>query len=173
MTGSFGRHRWGLGLSRLLLAAAIAGCADTGTAMRSAPTAGSAAGGSPGAAQSLLGTWTTSITRDDLASAGVTDPGLQTENSGRFRWTFASDGTWTQVQQSIDGAPLNGPVFRGTYVADETSLVMTTEFPEQYRDEGLHFTWATDGDELSVDVLDPPDPMLPVIIEAHPWRRVP
>lgn len=160
--------RWRLAIGWLAVAAALAGCAGGGTATPATSSVPSA-----GAAHPLHGTWLTSITKADLAAGGVSDPGLQTENSGQFRWTFESDGTWTQVQQSLEGAPLNAPVFRGTYVVDGDSLVMTTAFPEQYRDEGLHYTWAIDGERLTLDLLDPPDPMLPVVVEAHPWTRVP
>ena len=152
--------------------AAVAGCA-TGGVGSSTPAASAGGGGSPAAALPLHGTWTTSITKDDLAAKGVSDPGLQNENSGRFQWTFAPDGTWTSVQQSLDGSPINGPVFQGTYVVAGDQLVSTTTFPEQYRDAGLHYTWAIDGANLVLDILDPPDPMLPVVVEAHPWTRVP
>lgn len=171
MTGPFtGRSR--LRLGGLLLVVATAGCATGGTGSPGAATSGATAG-SPGPGQALHGTWTTSITKEELAAAGVADPGLQIENSGRFLWTFGSDGTWTAVQQSIAGAPLNTPVFRGTYLVDGASLAMTTAFPEQYRDEGLHYTWVIEGADLKLDLLDPPDPMLPVIVETHPWTRVP
>lgn len=160
--------RVGLSAASAALAIALAGCAGGGPA---GPT--QTAGASAGPGHPLHGTWLTSITKSDLAAAGVTDPGLQTENSGQFRWTFSPDGTWTQVQQSIDGAPLNSPVFRGSFTVAGEALVMTTEFPEQYRDAGLHYTWAIDAGALSMDLLDPPDAMLPVVVESHPWTRVP
>jgi hypothetical protein len=176
MTGSF-THRVGLGLGGLLLVAATAGCAARGTSSPGATsgpvTDGSAGPGSAGSGSALVGAWTTSITKEDLNAAGVTDPGLQSENSGRFLWTFGMDGTWTSVQQSLTGSPLNTPVSRGTYVVNGASLVSTTMFPEQYRDDGLHYTWSLDGAGLKLDLLDPPDPMLPVIVETHPWTRVP
>lgn len=160
----------------VVLAAAIAGtllagCASPGA---SGPGASQRNGGTPPAGLAghpLLGTWTTDVTRADLAAGGISDPGAQNENSGRFLWTFAADGTWTQVQQSLDGAPVNNPVFRGTFVIDGDQLIATTEFPEAYRDSGLHYTWSIDGDEVRFDLLDPPDPVLPLIVETHPWTR--
>jgi hypothetical protein len=119
----------------------------------------------------LVGTWVTTITKADLTAAGVTDPGLQNENSGRFTWTFVADGTWTSVQQSLDSAPLNSPISRGTYTVSGGTFVAVTLFPEEYRDKGLHYTWSVDGAGLHLDVLDPPDPMLPVVVETHPWTR--
>ena len=111
------------------------------------------------------------MTRADLAAGGIADSATQNENSGRFSWTFAPDGTWTSIQQSLEGAPINSPVFRGTYVVDGETLIAKTTFPEQYADEGLHYTFAVTGDEVRFDLLDPPDPLLPIIVETHPWRR--
>jgi hypothetical protein len=141
-----------------------------GRASASASSATASGGGIP-VGFPLLGSWTTSITKDDLAAAGVTDPLARNENSGRFTWAFAPDGTWSQVQESLDGSPVNSPVFRGTYTADDGSLVATTTFPEQYRDEGLHYEFVLEGDTVRFDVLDPPDALLPIIVETHPWAR--
>lgn len=159
------------GLSLTLLTSAIAALllvACGGPAAPATPT-----GPAPMASgdSALIGTWTTTITKADLEAAGLTDPGLHNENSGRFTWTFRPDGTWTQVQESLDGAPVNTPVFRGTYTATAGTFFATTEFPEQYRDEGLPFTWVVDGADLRIFVLDPPDEIMPVIVQTHPWTR--
>ena len=117
----------------------------------------------------LIGSWTTSITKDDLRAAGITDPGLLNENSGRFVWTFAQDGTWTSVQQSLDGSPIRAPVFRGHYTVDGPILVAVTEFPPEYRDAGLRYRWALANGQVRFELLNPPDPIAPVIVSAHPW----
>src|SRR5690242_2363760 len=119
----------------------------------------------------LVGSWLVSITKADVAAAGVTDPGLQNENSGAFTWTFSADGTWTQIQVSLDGSPIGNPVYRGTYTVSGDSLVATTTFPDEYRDSGLHYTFAIDGSSVRFDLLDPPDKLLPIIVETHPWTR--
>ena len=161
-------------------AAVAAGCGGPGGPGGSAAGTPGAAAATPGAASGsgaipaghpLIGTWTVDVTRADLAAGGITDPGAQNENSGRFIWTFAPDGTWTSIQQSLDGAPINNPVFRGTYLVDGETLIVKTAFPEQYADEGLHYAFAVTGDEVRLDLLDPPDPVLPIIVETHPWRR--
>ena len=117
----------------------------------------------------LIGSWTTSITKDDLRAAGITDPGLLNENSGRFVWTFAQDGTWTSVQQSLDGSPIRAPVYRGHYTVDGPILVAVTEFPPEYRDAGLRYRWALANGQVRFELLNPPDPIAPVIVSAHPW----
>ena len=120
----------------------------------------------------ILGTWETTITRADLESAGITDPGTLNENAGRFTWSFDPDGTWRTVQVSLDDAPVLNPVFSGTFVADgDSALLVTTTFPEAYRDSGLRYTWrvALDG-SVTFGVPNPPDPVLRAVVEAHPWR---
>jgi hypothetical protein len=119
----------------------------------------------------LIGTWTTTITPDDLKAGGITDEGGLAENSGTFTWTFEADGTWRQVQTGLDGATLLNPVFSGWYTLDDDLLVMVTEFPEQYKDDGLRYEYVVTGDSVTFDLLNPPDPMLPVVVEAHPWAR--
>jgi len=157
-------------LGALAVAFAAAGC-SAGSATPSP--------GSPGVSHEpapsgfpLLGAWTTTITRDDLNAGGVTDPGLLNENSGRFTWAFEPDGTWRSVQESLDGAPIMSPAFEGYFTVTDGIIEATTTFPLQYADDGLHYEFTLDGDAVTFDVLDPPDPILPVIIETHPWTRV-
>lgn len=162
------RSPWRLSrtIASLVLLAAIGGCGG-GTPGNTGPGPSSAIpSGHP-----LIGTWTVEVTRADLAAGGISDPGLQNENAGRFTWTFAPDGSWTSIQQSLDGAPIANPVFRGTYAFEGDTLVARTAFPEQFADAGLHYTWVVTGDEVSFDLLDPPDPILPITMESHPWRR--
>jgi hypothetical protein len=149
---------------------AIAACGGPGASGGSATTPPTGSGAIP-ADHPLIGTWTTDVTRADMAAAGISDPAGQNENSGRFTWTFAPDGTWTQVQESLDGAPVMNPIFRGTYTVDGASFVMVTTFPPEYADAGLHYRWALEGDAMRFDLLDPPDATLPIIVETHPWAR--
>ena len=151
-------------LQLLALAGVLVACTGNPSTGSSQPAGGSA--GSP-----LVGAWATTITRNDLTAAGITEVGLLNENSGKFTWTFAPDGTWTSTQESLDAAPINSPVFRGTYTVDGSSLVAATTFPEQYRDSGLHYTFTIEGSSVRFDVLDAPDTILPVIVETHPWTR--
>jgi hypothetical protein len=151
----------------------VAGCSGSGASQAPAAASGapsrSAIGVPAPSGFPLIGSWTTSITKDDLRAAGITDPGLLNENSGRFVWTFAQDGTWTNVQQSLDGSPIRAPVFRGHYTVDGPILVAVTEFPPEYRDAGLRYRWALDNGQVRFELLNPPDPIAPVIASAHPW----
>lgn len=168
---SVGTHLRGAWLGAAgLVVALVAACGQGSATATPASTTAAATAGAVSSSP-LVGAWQTAITMADLEAGGVADPGLQTENSGRFIWTFTPDGKWTQIQQSLEGAKLNNPVFGGTWTVDGGNLVAVTEFPTEYRDSGLHYTWAIEGSELRVDLLDPPDPMLPIIMEAHPWTR--
>jgi hypothetical protein len=162
-------------VTALVLASATlvpAACGGPGGSSPPASTAGPATGAAGIPADfPLLGAWSTEITKADLAAAGLSDPAGQNENSGRFTWTFAADGTWTLVQESLDGSPINTPIFRGTYTVDGQSLVAVTLFPEQYRDDGLTYGWVLEDGGVRFDLVDPPDAVLPLIVETHPWTR--
>lgn len=150
-----------------VVSAVAAGCgAGTGT---TAPSPGHT-GPTPPPGFLLLGSWTTTITRADLTAAGITDPGSINENAGRFTWTFSPDGTWRQVQVSLDDVSILNPVYAGSYVVEGDHLTATTDFPEQYRDDGIRYRWVfTPGAGVQFAIENPPDPLLPIIMESHPW----
>jgi hypothetical protein len=147
----------------------VTGCAPGSGGSSTGATSGPA----PSGAEALVGSWQTTITKDDLRGGGITEAGLLNENSGIFTWTFRADGVWTNAQMSQDGSAIDAPVFRGTYWIEGDTLVAVTEFPSQYRDAGLHYHWHVTGQQLVVDLLDPPDPTAALIAELHPWVRVP
>jgi len=169
--GTAGRGSRRAPASLLALAALLLGCGSPGGS--GAPGSGAPAGSGSviPADLPLLGTWTVEVTKGDLEAGGVADPGARNENSGRFTWTFKPDGTWTEVQESLDGSTIINPVFRGLFSVSGATMTATTTFPEQYRDAGLDYAWTVEGDELRLDILNPPDPVLPLVVEAHPWKR--
>jgi len=117
-----------------------------------------------------LGTWRSTITEADLRAGGLTDPAAFRENAGVFTMTLAPDGTWTTVQQAP--IPVRWPIFRGTWAATgPNSFDQRTVFPSDYAGDVVGFTWQLDGDELLLRVPDPPDDVLVVVTEAHPWVR--
>jgi len=116
-----------------------------------------------------LGAWTVTITEEDLRDAGITDPGLLAENAGVFTKTYAGDGTWTVAQET--DAPIRWPVFRGTYRSSGLNEIEeVTTFPEDYAGDVVRFTWAREGANVRFTVVDPPDPILPILTETHPWQ---
>ena len=138
-----------------------AGLGGDASAVASAPA--------PSGSSPLIGTWVTEITRADLEAAGITADGMLDENSGRFTTTFNADGTWRQVQESLEGAALSMPVFEGRYEAVGDQLVQETTFPEAYAGERLMFTWRIEDGQLFLDLANPPDEIQPVVTGAHPW----
>lgn len=149
------------GVVAALLFAVLAGCGAVGGS--TSPTV-------PPLPQDFpLGSWTVTITEQDLRDAGITDPGMLAENTGVFTKTYATDGTWTVAQET--DAPIRWPVFRGTYQATGPNQIEEeTTFPEDYAGDVVRFTWARDGANVRFMVVDPPDPVLPILTETHPWQ---
>ena len=170
MSGMRTRHRAASATAAttlIALAFALGGCGPLAAGVAS-PTAE----GSPrasGAGGPLVGAWVTEVSKDDLRAGGITAEGMLDENSGRFTTTFNADGTWRSVQESLDGAPVSLPVFEGTWEASGDSLIQVTASPEQYAGERVEFTWRVEDGRLYLDVVNPPDDILPIVTGAHPW----
>lgn len=152
-----------------VLAAITVGCSGgAGTSVTPAPSAAapSAAAAVP---EAIVGAWTTTITEADLRSGGLTSAGDLGENIGVFTMTFGADGTWSTSQET--SATIKWPVFKGTLVATgANSFRETTTFPADFAGDVVEFTWSIDGKDLVVKVPTPPDPVLPIIMETHPWQ---
>jgi hypothetical protein len=126
-----------------------------------------------------VGTWTTTITAEDLAAIsdeslatiGMSRDNLVKENTGVFTTTLAADGTWSTVQDT--DAQLKWPVFRGTFtpVGDDAFDQVTT-FPPDFAGDVVRFIWRAEEGQLHLTVPEPPDPVLGVITQAHPWSPV-
>jgi hypothetical protein len=170
MSGMRTRHRAASATAAttlITLMLALAGCGPLAAGVAS-PTVGPSLL-SPGAAGPLIGAWVSEVTREDLRAGGLTAEGLLDENSGRFTMTFNADGTWRQVQESLDGAPVSMPVFEGRWEVAGDQLIQDTTFPEQYAGDRVELTWRVEDGQLHLAVPNPPDPILPVVIGAHPW----
>jgi hypothetical protein len=170
MSGMHTRHGTGSATAAAMLialACTLAGCGPLAAGIGT-PTAE----GSPSTAEAaapLVGAWVSEVTREDLRAGGLTAEGLLDENSGRFTMTFNADGTWRQVQESLDGAPVSMPVFEGRWEVAGDQLIQDTTFPEQYAGDRVELTWRVEDGQLHLAVPNPPDPILPVVIGAHPW----
>jgi len=158
-----------------LIAALSVGCS---VATSSSPGAGASSAASPAAGGSfeipaaLVGKWTTTITEADLRAGGITGQGELQENSGVFTTTFGADGTWSTSQ--VAPVTLRWPVFKGTLVAlGPDSFRQVTTFPADYAGDSVDFTWSIKDGALVLHVVNPPDPLLPIVAETHPWQRVP
>jgi hypothetical protein len=162
---------------RLVLAAAIAalialGCsvaAPSSPAASSGPEASAAGSGRAAIPAAIVGSWTTTITRNDLTAAGVTGGEID-ENAGVFTTTFGADGTWSTSQ--VTDVLVRWPVFKGTFEATgPDSFRQTTTFPSDFAGDVVDFTWSIKDGALVLKVVNPPDPILPIVTETHPWQR--
>jgi hypothetical protein len=172
-------HRIALAIVAMSATVALTACSSASPS--AAPAAPTAAAPSTSAvalpAGFPVGSWTTTITAEDLeqvddaflSNIGMTRDNLVAENSGTFTTTFASDGTWSTVQDT--DRPLKWPVFRGSFKPiGEDAMEQVTTFPPDFAGDVVRFTWRLEDGELHLGVTDPPDPILPVVMEAHPWK---
>jgi hypothetical protein len=158
-----------------MVAAIFAACSTTpgGTSATSAP---SPADSVPSASSTVglpdgfpIGSWTTTLTEADLLAGGITDQGALVENAGVFTTTFDADGTWTTTQDT--DAAIKWPVFRGTWTATGADrFSQRTDFPGDFAGDVVDFTWKVEGGDLLLKVVNPPDPILPIVVETHPWK---
>lgn len=158
-----------------LVAAIVGACSGTGTSAGAAATASTAASQAvtPSVAipEAIIGTWTTTITEADLLGAGLPEAALA-ENVGTYTMTLGQDGTWSSSTES--NVPQRWPVFRGSYIATgPNTFTQTTDFPPDYAGDVVDFTWSIEDGALMLKVPEPPDPVLPVVVETHPWQRQP
>ena len=151
----------------MLMHGLLAACAGPGASSPGAPA--SAAASLPALpADFPTGSWVMTVTEQDLRDGGVSDPALLRENAGTYTRTYTADGTWTVAAETP--VPVRWPVFRGTYTVEAGQIVEVTTFPTDYAGDVVHYAWSRQGDALVLDVLDPPDPVLPILTEAHPWQ---
>lgn len=159
-----------LGLVGLVVGSLVAsGCAAPPGATNPSVTAAiPGSNGGPGIGDVPLGSWTLTLTDEDLRAAGITDVGAVAENTGTFTFTIAPDGTWTVAQAASQ--PLRWPVFRGSYtVIGENRLEMRTTFPPDYAGEVVSIQLTEVAEGLAIEVLSPPDPLLRAQWESHVW----
>jgi hypothetical protein len=152
-----------------ILAVITVGCSGGAGTSVSPPPSAAAPSTAAAIPDAIVGAWTTTITEADLRSGGVTSPGELAENTGDFTMTFAADGTWSTTQETT--ATVKWPVFKGTFIATGAdSFRETTTFPADFAGDVVDFTWSIDGNALHVKVPTPPDPILPIVMETHPWQ---
>ena len=115
-----------------------------------------------------FGSWTTTIAREDLQAAGIPDEGLA-ENAGDITLTMSEDGSWQTTQ--VSEVDLRWPIFRGTWVATGSDgFRQDTTFPPDFAGDSVNFTWKIKDGALVLKVVNPPDPVLPILMETHPWQ---
>ena len=159
----------------VVLAVIAIGCTTSSSGSPAATASASAAPSTPAAGApsaipaAIVGTWTTTITEADLRAAGVTEQAGLDENSGVFTMHVDADGAWSMTQ--VTDTPIRWPVFKGTSSATgPDSFRQITTFPADYAGDAVDFTWSKTDGALSLRVVTPPDEILPILIETHPWQ---
>ena len=151
--------------------AAAACAAQPATTTPPATAAGPGSSGRP-VTDVPIGTWSMTITEEDLRAGGFTEQGAFAENTGTFTFTIAPDGTWTITQAASQ--PVRWPVFRGTYnVTGADTIEMLTAFPADYAGDLVAVELTETSDGLAIKLLSPPDPLLRVQLESHVWAPSP
>lgn len=161
------KARW---LTLVGIAIALVGCSGVARPTASMDVDGFAtSAASSSIPEAIVGAWVTTITEDDLRAGGVTGAGELGENTGTTTLTILADGTWSTSQES--DVPLRWPVFKGTLEATgPNAFRQTTTFPADYAGDVVDFTWSIEGDALVLRVVNPPDHILPILMETHPWQ---
>jgi hypothetical protein len=114
----------------------------------------------------LVGTWTGSVTKEDLVRVVPDFPKEHLcDNAGRFDWTFNADGTFEIDQTALQGCPEP----EVTHIEDRWSVdgnrVTFTSEQEVYE-------WSVEGDELTFTHVSGRCVPCKAINTANSWKRV-
>ncbi|HKG49296.1 MAG TPA: TRAP transporter substrate-binding protein DctP [Actinomycetales bacterium] len=116
----------------------------------------------------LDGVYRIEITDADLRAGGVTSAGDLLENHGIYTWRLR-DGTWHWDQRGPN--PISRPADDGTYTVEGQRV--TFLFPVAGGPPPTTFTWDIDArGDLRLAPGGDVDPVVAVLMTAHPWRRL-
>jgi hypothetical protein len=154
------RHLSGMTALLLLPMLLLASCT---AAAAPAPTA------TPAPTQGLVGSWTSTVTKEDLLRVM---PDFHKEalcdNAGTFDWTFNADGTFTADQTALPDCPTpENTHIEDTWSADGNRVAFAKGTP----DEEV-YEWAVDGDTLTFKHVSGECIPCKAINTANPWKRV-
>jgi len=158
----------------LLILVLLAACSSSSTPSSGASSttrdpgqpATTAAQGVTADASRLNGVYRVEITDQDLRAGGVTDPEDLAENHGVYTWTLR-DGAWHFEVRAPN--PQENPSDDGTYTVDgpRITFVFPPGGPGTPR-----FTWRVNDDSIRFSIPENADPIITVLITAHPWTRL-
>ena len=116
-----------------------------------------------------LGTYTTTLTRDDVKNAGFPSEHDMDENAGFFTLDVNDDGTWRFVQTS--NVPLENPVFQGTFAVDGDQIAFRVIEPLEFNTEVDTVTWKLIGKTMLFTWVGPDQGLSTLIWTKHPWTK--
>lgn len=148
-------------LSLALLTSCTSGAAPAPTATP-VPTATSAP------TQGLVGSWTSTVTKEDILRIVPGFPQADLcDNSGTFVWKFDVAGTFTIDQTALAGCPTPG----NTHVEDKWSADGNrVTFAKGTPDEEV-YEWSVQGDTLTLKYVSGNCVPCKAVNTANPWKR--
>ena len=117
----------------------------------------------------LVGTWTSTVTREDVLRV-VPDFHQEAlcENTGTFTWEFTADGRFTVDQKALPGCPTPAhPHVEDSWSAEGNRLTLAEGQPAQEV-----YEWAVDGRRLVLEHVSGGCIPCKATNTANPWTRV-
>ena len=153
-------------LSLLLLVACVPSATPAPTATippTVAPTT------TPDPKQVLVGSWTTTVTKEDLVRVRPEFPQEHLcENAGTFVWKFNADGTFTIDQTALSDCPAPAnPHIEDAWSVEGNLFTIAGGTPNQEV-----YEWSMEGNQLVFKYVSGECPPCEAINTANPWMRV-
>jgi hypothetical protein len=150
----------------IAMLALFAACGQAQSATPAAPAANTAA---PASTQGLVGTWTTTVTKDDLLRVV---PDFKREylcdNAGAFVWQFKPDGTFTIDQRALEGCPAPASAHSESTWSSQGNLVT---FAKGAADQE-EYAWSIASDVLIFKHRSGNCIPCKATNTANPWKRL-
>ena len=152
-----------------LLFAACAPAATPEPTATPAPTEPPAPTATPDLKQALVGSWTSTVSKEDLVRVRPEFPQeFLCDNAGTFVWQFNADGTFVIDQTLLPDCTLVAPAhIEDVWVLDGNLITFAKDTPDQ---EIYEITIA--GDQLIFKLESSECPPCIAINTANPWTRV-
>jgi hypothetical protein len=146
---------------------AVTGCASVTTSLTT--TAESTQQPATTSSLALVGTWTSTITKEDLLRVELPLPQeYLCGNAGTFVWNFSADGTWAMDQTSLPGC--NDSSIK--HVEDTWFLSGDLITFEKGALDQQIYEITIDNDQLTFDVKSSECLPCIAVFTANPWTRV-
>lgn len=148
-----------------IIALLLTACGQTPTAQRVPSPAATSA---PAVEPALVGTWTTTVTKNDLVRV-VPDfkPEFLCANAGTFVWTFDAVGSFSIDQTALDGCPTPE---QSHIESDWTVAGNVVTFAEGTPDQE-QYAWRVDGGQLTFEHQSGSCIPCKAVNTAKPWQR--
>ena len=159
----------------IAMRALVAACGQAPSAIPAAPAANTVAPAppattaAPASAQGLVGTWTTTVTKDDLLRV-IPDfkPEYLCDNAGTFVWHFKADGSFTIDQTALEGCKQQASAHIDSTWSSAGNVVT---FAKGTADQEV-YAWSIANDLLTFTHRSGDCIPCQATNTANPWKRV-